>query len=51
MATLEQEQNEKNSPLSHLSDLDKIKPQGLVRTDELGRELRERVRTSLICFS
>ncbi len=39
MATLEQEQNEKNSLLSHLSDLDKIKRQDLVRADEIGKEL------------
>jgi len=39
MATIEQEQNEKNSLLSLLSDLEKIKPQDLVQADELGREL------------
>ncbi|MCX5717284.1 MAG: hypothetical protein NTW44_03035 [Nitrospirae bacterium] len=39
MATLEQEQNEKNALLSHLAALDEIKPQDIIRTDELGREL------------
>jgi len=39
MATIEQEQNEKKALLSLLSDLEKIKPQDLVRADELGREL------------
>lgn len=39
MATIEQEQNEKNSLLSLLSDLEKIRSQDIVQADELGREL------------